>query len=197
MDVSLILIHSTPSFWSFLSRLKISVGAASEKRLRLFWTCNWLSMSMRIGFWPATSRTVKEGLSLRAVCLPTRILISWLRQWCTRALVSSPVIQLMPFSFGPLSLSKKPSLVCAHLSVTYGRCFSWKLKKRLLSCRASVSSTPIVTWMPAFWSLSMPLPDTFGLGSFTATTTCAIFLSMSKLLQGGVLPKCAQGSKLT
>ena len=88
----------------------------------------------------------------------------------------------------PLNLSIYPSAVCAHFSMTYGRCFSCRQKKRLFSSRHAVSSTPTTTSMPASCIILTPRPATCGLGSNVPTTTLPMPLRIINSAQGGVLP---------
>jgi len=70
-------------------------------------------------------------------------------------------------------------------------------KKPTFASIASWRSRPQRTSIPALRSISMPRPDTWGLGSSTAATTRPTRASMSAVAHGGVRPKCEQGSRLT
>ena len=63
--------------------------------------------------------------------------------------------------------------------------------------RHSSAKTPTNTFTPAARKISTPRPLTFGLGSKTPTTTVPTPFSKIKFAQGGVFPKCAQGSNDT
>ena len=131
-------------------------------------------------------RVVNEGLSSKAVRLPTSIALYSARILCTYMEVSG-----VDNTAGLPSCRKrsiKPSADWAHFKVIYGRLRIFKVTKRRISSRHSSSSTPTVTSIPASSSFRMPRPATRGNGSMQPTTTLGIPLLTIKSAQGGVFP---------
>ncbi|MNP27816.1 hypothetical protein D3C76_1207450 [compost metagenome] len=97
----------------------------------------------------------------------------------------------------PLAMAVRPSRLIASFTRTKGRPVSMRLMKPTLISRASASSIPDCTAMPASAMRCRPLPATCGLGSCIAATTRATPASISALAQGGVRPKWLHGSSVT
>lgn len=73
----------------------------------------------------------------------------------------------------------------------------WK-KSSLISQHSCITSGSMrSTCTPACFKMFTPFPSTKGLGSTYPTTTRDTCASRSAYAQGGVLPKCAHGSRLT
>src|SRR5688572_16108932 len=86
---------------------------------------------------------------------------------------------------------------CAHFKIIYGRCCNWNVKNLLFRSMHSGCNMPSVTSTPCERKRSRPLPFTCGNGSVVPTTTLGILLLIIRSVQGGVLPKCEQGSNET
>ena len=84
----------------------------------------------------------------------------------------------------------------ASFSVTHGRSDRNEWKNAAFSSDASSIRTPTSTSIPAARKSCAPLPAS-GLGSRTAMTTRATPALMIASTQGGVFPKCVQGSSVT
>lgn len=61
----------------------------------------------------------------------------------------------------------------------------------------AASCTPVSTLIPAPLSFSIPVPSTLGKGSLEPMTTFDTICRMIRSVQGGVFPKCEQGSSDT
>lgn len=138
-------------------------------------------------------RTFSLGSSASTVSMPVRMAQERARSRCTSRRAASPVIHFD----SPEDSAVLPSSEEAVLIRTKGWPSSMRLKKPALSSRASASSSPLWTSMPAARMRARPSPATLGLGSWAAATTRATPAPMSASAQGGVRPWCAQGSRLT
>ncbi|MDQ1079795.1 hypothetical protein QE401_002321 [Pseudoroseomonas cervicalis] len=138
-------------------------------------------------------RQDRAGSSASAVPLPTSTASCVPRSACARRRAGAPVIHWL----SPLRVAMRPSSVLASFSVSSGRLWVSRLVKPALIARASASSSPVETAMPAARSCSMPPPSTRGSGSRIATTTRATPAAISASVQGGVRPQWQQGSSVT
>ncbi|MNT65332.1 hypothetical protein D3C72_2033050 [compost metagenome] len=90
-----------------------------------------------------------------------------------------------------------PSMVMAVFMTTKGRRFRMKWKKGSLRARASASSSPTESVIPAASSVWRLCSAVSGLASQVAATTCEMPASMMPWVQGGVRPQWLQGSRVT
>src|SRR5207249_9586966 len=91
----------------------------------------------------------------------------------------------------------RPSIEVASFSATNGRSVCCLVKRKGAFCAAAASaSKPIWTSIPARFRTSAP-PRASGSGSRTAATTRRTPAARMASVHGGVLPWCAQGSRVT
>ena len=180
-----------------LGEVKRSVGTRPSKICAVGGTCPCRSSRRRTGDGPDQWRTVRLGSSSRAVRAPTRILATSARRLWTARVLRSSERRTGGRSAWSLCASMKPSALSAHLRITYGRCSVWAVRKNRFMWRASASSTPTTTSTPDSRNKPIPRPATFGKGSTQATTTRGMPERRIKSAQGGVLPWCEQGSRVT
>ena len=139
------------------------------------------------------SRTFKEGLSINTVPEPVNIALALARKNCTSRRAASPVIHML----SPDCIAVRPSKLIASLTRTQGKPCSMRLIKPALSFLASISNKPLAVSMPAALSMASPEPATKGFGSCMAAITRFTPALIKAVAQGGVLPVCEQGSKVT
>ncbi|MNF73400.1 hypothetical protein D3C84_553990 [compost metagenome] len=191
---------SWPAAWYSAARPSSSQQATSAgpawKKAAVSGTRSWPSISTRSGGRTAASaacsastpsssaRTVRRALSNSTVSAPVTITLERARRRCTAARAAGPVIHWL----SPLAMAVRPSRLIASLTRTYGRPRSMRLMKPTFSSRASPSSTPQVTAMPAARNRSRPRPATCGLGSCIAATTRPTPALTSASAHGGVRP---------
>ena len=132
----------------------------------------------------SSGRTVNRASSASTVSAPLSTTLDCARNRCTSARAAGPVIHWL----SPLAIAVRPSKLMASLARTYGRPLSMRLVKPALSSRASPSSTPLATSIPALRSRTRPFPATCGLGSCMAATTRPTPALTSASAQGGVRP---------
>ena len=89
---------------------------------------------------------------------------------------------------GVLEAEVRPSRLIASLARTNGMPCSMRLMKPAFNARASASSTPLCTAIPAWLRRARPRPATSGLGSCMAATTRATPAAINASAQGGVRP---------
>src|SRR5688500_9056767 len=105
-----------------------------------------MSNTSRVGEGPAHNLVVNAGSSSNAVFVPTNIAASALLHLCTKRLLYSLLISNLllkifessrspevPPTGGFREAAIKPSAVCAHFKIIYGRCFVWNVKNRLFN----------------------------------------------------------------
>ncbi len=157
-------------------------------------TPSLLSTSTRKG-WRAvsTARTVICGLSSSTVPMPVRTAQARARQAWPSARAAGPVIHWLSPDGSAVRLSR----LAAIFIRTHGRPRVMRETKPIFISRASFSSRPQRTSMPAVRSVVRPRPDTSGLGSSIAAITRASLASISAFAQGGVRPKWLHGSSET
>ena len=88
-------------------------------------------------------------------------------------------------------------VLSADFSVTYGKLNIILLLKPLFKSLHFFSNTPVLTLIPCFFKKPIPLPLTFGLGSFVPIITSLMPDFTISLTQGPVLPVKEQGSNVT
>ena len=154
----------------------------------------WLSNTMRVGWRSAAkARTLSCGLSARMVPMPVSTAQLSARRICTSCRASAPVIHWLR----PSLRAVLPSRLAATFRRTNGRSRSMRDKKPRFRARASVSSKPDCTSMPAARSIAKPWPPTNGLGSCMAATTRRIPALIKAWAQGPVRPVWLHGSSVT
>src|SRR5882762_8225029 len=153
------------------------------------------SNTMRTGGLRGVSppRAVSCGLSVNAVVPPTAIASNPARSQWTWSRASGPEIHCER----PPASAIRPSMEVASLSATNGRSVCCRVKRNgALSEAASSASRPICVSIPARFSTSTP-PRASASGSRTAATTRRMPAARMASVHGGVLPWCAQGSRVT
>jgi hypothetical protein len=97
----------------------------------------------------------------------------------------------------PSASAVRPSRLMASFTRTHGRPRWMRLKNPMLSSCAASRIKPTCTPISAARSFSMPAPATLSKGSSCAMTTRPTPAAIRASAQGGVRPKCAQGSSVT
>ena len=113
-------IYSVPGrVGTSVLRVKTMVGVLPSNKDRCFGSVKSLSMTMRRGFFPYQLRVVSEGLSNKAVFLPTNIPVCSALRLCTSMEESGDenIYGCPPVRFK----SMKPSADSAHFKVMNGR----------------------------------------------------------------------------
>ena len=141
----------------------------------------------------STSRTLRRGSSSITVPTPVKIAQAWARQWWPSALAKGPVIHWL----SPAGSAVLPSRLAAIFMRTQGRPRVIRRIKPGFNSRASASSKPSFTAMPAARNCWIPWPETNGLGSLIAILTLATLAAIKASTQGAVLPVWLQGSSVT
>src|ERR1700712_2457521 len=98
---------------SFFTSLNTIVFTLPSKRCSDGGNFSCLSIISLTGFLPCHKRLVSDGLSFRAVLVPTKIAASSLRHLCTSLLVKSWLI----FTAEKSWLAILPLLLCAHFKI--------------------------------------------------------------------------------
>ncbi len=151
------------------------------------------SITMRVNGRRVRGEGRSSGSSARAVPMPMRTASCRRRSQRAWARWAGLVIHRE----WPLAAAIRPSRVKAAFSSTKGRPSRTDTRKRSFRSRASSWRTPVQTATPARRSTARPLPFTRGLGSRIAATTRLTPESPTRGAQGGVRPKCEQGSRVT
>ncbi len=131
-----------------------------------------------------SGRTVSAALSASTVSMPLIIAQLCARKRCTSARACGPVIHWL----SPDAIAVRPSRLIADFMVSHGRPPSIRRLKPRFNARASASSSPQSTAMPASRNIASPRPATCGFGSCMATTTRATPDLIRASAQGGVRP---------
>src|SRR4030067_97540 len=134
---------------------------------------------------------VRSGSSASTVPIPVMIASTCFLNLWTRSLEASEVIHLDSLCL----VAVFPSRDAAIFNITKGLPVVTLFIQPSLSFRHSASSTPVSTSIPAFLSISKPLPETFGFGSVIPATTLFFPAFITASVQGGVLPKWQHGSR--
>ena len=132
----------------------------------------------------STSRTFNRGSSANTVPIPVIIAQERARWRCTSCRAAAPVIHwLTPLFSAPL-----PSRLLAVFMRSHGVPRVIRATNPRFNSRASCSSKPDVTWMPALCNFFNPSPATSGFGSCMAATTRVTPASIKASAHGGVRP---------
>jgi hypothetical protein len=167
---------------------------ARNEQVSVGGVCSRLSTTTRCGCrGVSTSRTSSRGLSSSTVPTPVSTALARARQAWPSVRAASAVIHWLT----PLARPVLPSSDAATFMRTQGCLRTMRLKKPMLSSRASAAPGPTSTSTPAARSRPKPWPATSGFGSASEATTRRTPAAINASQHGPVRPWCEQGSSVT